>query len=117
MGDIEKSSPGLNTAVSGAPGAPPAAGLFGTLRHYGWKLWGSMWMEQKGTCWALSLHRVLGTLLFAVCLWLWLAEYAVPDAMVYTLWGLLGINGAKSLSTQAIKALKVPESGKEKGKK
>lgn len=59
-----------------------------------WKYFGSMFMEQKRGKEAVSLHRVIAAILFVACMVLWhMPERAVPDTMIYTLWGLLGING------------------------
>lgn len=114
MGTGPNLDSGLNTGVT-AP-APPTTpgGMFEAAKQYGWTFLGSMWMERKNGGWGVSLHRILGTILFGVCLWLWLSGYEVPDGLVYTLWGLLGINGAKSLATQGIQALKIPDSGMKK---
>lgn len=65
-----------------------------SLKHRAWQFVGSMFMEKKGDYWAASLHRVLALILFIACLVFWMIGSVVPDAMLYTLWGLLGINGA-----------------------
>ena len=83
---------------------PDAAGN-GLAKYYAWKFMGSMFMEEKGGVWAFSLNRFLGLVSYIVCLSMWLAGYVVPDALVYTMWGLTGINGTKSLATVGVKGL------------
>lgn len=71
------------------------------LKHTAWKYLGSMFMEEKNGTQAVSLHRVLALVAFVACmiLWFWgesqsVTADKVPDSLLYTLWGLLGINGA-----------------------
>lgn len=69
------------------------------LKYRFWQFFGSMFMETKNGGQALSLHRVLSMILFLACmiLWFWSA-HDVPDSMLCTLWGLLGINGAHKVA-------------------
>lgn len=72
------------------------------LKHNAWKYLGSMFMEEKNGTQAVSLHRVLALVAFIACmiLWFWADENRnVPDSLLYTLWGLLGINGAHKVIT------------------
>jgi fatty acid desaturase len=70
-----------------------------TLKYRLWQFFGSMFMEQKNGSQAVSLHRVLAAVLFFACmiLWFWV-DRDVPQSMLYTLWGLLGINGASKVA-------------------
>lgn len=106
--------------MNGPTTAPvPDANGSGLATYYAWKFVGAMWMEEKGGTWAFSLNRVLGTVTFVVCLYLWLTAYEIPDGLVYTMWGMLGINGGKSLANVGVKGLQsVAETlaSKKKGK-
>lgn len=93
-------------------------------RQTSWRFFGALFMEEKNGVQAVSLHKVLALTTYAACMWLWLgisggevnAEVqaaldtakidvpqalqgaaVVPDAMLYTLWALLGINGASKV--------------------
>lgn len=84
-----------------------------------WKYLGAMMMEEKGSGGdqAVSFTRVLGVVLFACCLVIWVTKTFlapdptltadgsvlqvvgdVPDGMLYTLWALIGIKGAKDVA-------------------
>jgi len=84
-----------------------------------WKYMGAMLMEPKGPDGeqAVSYTRVLGVILFFCCLAIWITKTFVagdvapgpdgtitpvigdvPDGMLYTLWGLIGIKGAKDVA-------------------
>lgn len=84
-----------------------------------WKYLGAMMMEPKGPDGeqAVSYTRTLGVVLFVCCLVIWIAKTFlaptptpgedgaviqlvgdVPDGMLYTLWGLIGIKGAKDVA-------------------
>lgn len=78
-----------------------------------WKYLGATFMEPKGPNGeqAVSFTRLLGVVLFLACLGIWLAKafmgpgpdgaetaLDVPDGMLYTLWGLIGIKGAKDVA-------------------
>ena len=70
-----------------------------------WKYLGSMMMEKKDGHMAASFTRVLGVVLFFICCVLWTigsiwpgSVGTVPAAMVTTLWGLIGIKGAKDVA-------------------
>jgi hypothetical protein len=84
-----------------------------------WKYLGAMMMEPKGPDGeqAVSYTRVLGVVLFVCCLVIWITKTFVagevapgpdgtvvpvigdvPDGMLYTLWGLIGIKGAKDVA-------------------
>jgi len=80
-----------------------------------WKYFGAMMMEKKDGAMAVSYTRLLGCILFFACLGIWLVAtfktqiegappIDVPDGMLYTLWGLIGIKGGKDMA----KALKGP---------
>jgi hypothetical protein len=93
-------------------------------RHGLWKFFGALFMETKDGVQAVSLHRLLALSTYVACMWLWLGvtggtvapevdaalkaanidvptalqgAAVVPDAMLYTLWALLGINGASKV--------------------
>jgi len=61
-----------------------------------------MFMEPKGPDGqqAVSFTRLLGIILFVTCFWVWTFSPVedVPDGLLYTLWGLLGIKGAKDVA-------------------
>lgn len=75
-----------------------------------WKYLGAMFMEPKGPNGeqAVSFTRFLAIILFVCCLMIWLtgalagdaesAEIYVPEGMLYTLWGLVGIKGARDVA-------------------
>jgi len=89
-----------------------------------WRFFGALFMEEKNGVQAVSLHKVLALTTYGACMWLWLGitggtvspevqatleaakldvpsalrgAATVPDAMLYTLWALLGINGASKV--------------------
>lgn len=95
-----------------------------SARLNSWKFIGAMFMEDKGGIQAVSMNKVLALATYVACMWLWLGisggdvspevaaaleaakvdvpkalqgASAVPDAMLYTLWALLGINGASKV--------------------
>lgn len=78
------------------------------IRTVVWKYLGAMCMEPKGPNGeqAISFTRFLGIILFVCCLLIWLVSglseeplaIYIPDGMLYTLWGLLGIKGAKDVA-------------------
>jgi hypothetical protein len=71
-----------------------------------WKYLGAMFMEPKGPNGeqAVSFTRFLGFILFIACLCIWVAgtftaePLTIADGMLYTLWGLIGIKGAKDVA-------------------
>lgn len=90
-----------------------------------WKFVGALIMEEKNGVQAVSLTKLLALTTYAACMWLWMGisrgEVApevkaaletakievpkalqgattVPDAMLYTLWALLGINGTSKVA-------------------
>ena len=73
-----------------------------------WKYLGAMMTEPKGGTGeqAASFTRVLGIVLFACCLAIWLFQalgcqgtaIIVPEGMLWTLWGLIGIKGARDVA-------------------
>lgn len=68
-------------------------------KHTIWKYLGAMMMEEKDGHQAVSYTRTLGVVLFACCLVAWMVKGGdLPDMMVYTLWGLIGIKGAKDVA-------------------
>ena len=96
------------------------------LRTGFWKFFGALFMESKDGVQAVSLHRVLALTTYVACMWLWLSHLtgtvtpevkaaleaakldvpkvlhaagSVPDTMLYTLWGLLGIGGASKVAS------------------
>lgn len=96
-----------------------------TVRLNLWKFVGALIMEEKNGVQAVSLTKLLALSTYAACMWLWLGfaggEIApevkaaldaakvdvpkalqgasvVPDAMLYTLWALLGINGTSKVA-------------------
>lgn len=93
-------------------------------RHHTWKFFGAIFMSEKNGVQAVSYHKVLGFILFCCCLYMWMwpsmidpaiaealqkAELDVPaalkvakeipDNMMHTLWGLLGLNGVNKLAS------------------
>ncbi len=80
-------------------------------KHTVWKYLGAMMMEEKDGHQAVSYTRTLGVVLFACCLVAWMVKAFMvpgegempsvgdlPDMMVYTLWSLIGIKGAKDVA-------------------
>lgn len=72
-----------------------------------WKYFGAMMMEEKNGQQAASYTRTLGLVLFIACLTMWYGlggqgpfSNEVPESMLYTLWGLIGIKGAKDVASQ-----------------
>jgi len=89
-----------------------------------WKFFGALFMEEKNGVQAVSLNKVLALTTYCACMWLWLgargevapevqaamdaaklnvpralqSAAAIPDAMLYTLWALLGINGVAKIT-------------------
>ena len=90
-----------------------------------WKFLGALIMEEKNGVQAVSLTKLLSLTTYMACMWLWLGfaggEVApevqaaldavkvdvpkalqgasvVPEAMLYTLWALLGINGGSKIA-------------------
>ena len=74
-----------------------------------WKYLGAMMMEEKAGHMAVSYTRTLGLILFFACLAIWcvatfMTQEAgklaidVPQNMIYTLWGLIGIKGGKDIA-------------------
>lgn len=70
-----------------------------------WKYMGAMMTEKKDGVMAVSFTRTLGVILFFTCTGLWVAGTVapgsvgeVPGAAVHTLWGLIGIKGAKDVA-------------------
>jgi len=97
-------------------------------RHNLWKFFGAIFMSEKNGQQAVSYHKVLGFVLFLCCLWTWMftgtvppeviealeeteidvpsilkVASDVPDSMLYTLWGLLGLNGVNKIATAVSK--------------
>ena len=76
-----------------------------------WRWLGSMFTDTKvdpntgKETAALSLTRVLATLIFGAMLWLWLSTDIntelidpIPDSMLYTFWSLLGLKGVNKIT-------------------
>lgn len=78
----------------------------GQMKTIIWKYLGAMFMEAKGPNGeqAVSFTRFLGFILFVTCLCIWVVgtltdePLVIQDGMLYTLWGLLGIKGAKDVA-------------------
>lgn len=91
-------------------------------KHQAWKWLGALVMEPKsdgngGTALAVSLSKLqkllslaMAGVLFGVMLWMWVAKPEavaetasvtdpIPDSMLYTLWGLLGIAGVNQIAS------------------
>ena len=76
------------------------------IRHGAWKYLGAMFMEPKGPDGeqAVSFTRFLAIILFIACLFIWIVgvfsgrPLPISDGMLFTLWGLLGIKGAKDVA-------------------
>lgn len=77
-----------------------AAKVTEAARVGSWKFFGALFMENKDGVQAVSLHRLLGLTTYVACMALWIIvpERTVPDAMIYTLWAMLGINGAAKVA-------------------
>ncbi len=70
-------------------------------KHSIWKYFGAMMMEKKNGVQAVSYTRTLGIVLFIACMVMWLVGSGeVPQSMLWTLWGLIGIKGAKDVATK-----------------
>jgi len=93
-------------------------------RNQSWKFIGALFMEEKNGVQAVSLHKVLALSTYIACMWLWLGvgrsvapevaavlaaakidvpnalrlAGAVPDSLLWTLWGLLAINGGAKIA-------------------
>ena len=88
-----------------------------------WKFIGALIMEEKNGVQAVSLNKFLGICTYMACLYLWLTRGVVtpeiqgilteakvdvpsalvsageaPQSMLYTLWGLLAINGGAKIA-------------------
>ena len=70
-----------------------------------WKYFGAIFMEEKSGHQAVSYTRVLGFVLFLASLPMWYGlggagadGHDVPQTMLYTLWGLIGIKGGKDIA-------------------
>jgi len=97
-----------------------------TTKLQSWKWFGALFMEPKTaadgtTHMAVSLSKVqkavsiaMAVVLFGVMIGMWLtkpelAEGAVavtdpiPDSMLYTLWGLLGLSGVNGIASAIVK--------------
>jgi len=63
----------------------------------------AMFLEKKDGEYAISFTRVLGSLAFVACMIGWVMELVkagtVNENLVWTLWGLIGIKGAQTVST------------------
>ena len=93
-------------------------------RKGAWQVVGAMFMEEKNGVQAVSMNKFLALFTYGACMWIWLgitgehvspeveaalqtakldipkalkAASEVPDAMLWTLWALLGINGAAKI--------------------
>jgi len=68
-----------------------------SLRTGIWRFFGALFMEEKNGVQAVSHQRLLALSTYIACMWIWMGHAhgaeAVPDGMLYTLWGLLGLNG------------------------
>jgi hypothetical protein len=75
-----------------------------SLRLNLWKFIGALVMEEKNGVQAVSLTKLLALTTYAACMYLWMhvredgVVTVVPDAMLYTLWALLGINGTSKVA-------------------
>lgn len=63
-----------------------------------WRYFGAMMMEQKDGIQAVSYTRTLGLILFGMCAYKWSMGIDVVESMLMTLWGLIGIKGAKDVA-------------------
>ena len=90
----------MSEAVAAA--AKLASGAYNGTKGTVWKYFGAMMMEQKNGSQAVSYTRTLGLILFGICVSMWTGLIAgeVPDSMIYTLWGLIGIKGGKDIAAQ-----------------
>jgi len=93
-------------------------------RKGAWQVVGAMFMEEKNGVQAVSMNKFLALFTYGACMWIWLgitgghvspeveaalqtakldipkalkSASEVPDAMLWTLWALLGINGAAKI--------------------
>lgn len=99
-------------------------GVYSGAKKVGLQLLGGLVMEKKDGVWAVSLTRVITWILFGHCLYIWSKALEVVDpaagavataavtAMrdvsqgeLYTLWGMLGIAGAKVIGAQVTNAV------------
>jgi len=93
--------------------------VYSWAKKVGLQVFGGLIMEKKDELWVVSLTRVMTWILFGHCLYVWSKAMEVADpasggavaavvtAMrdvsqgeLYTLWGMLGIAGAKVVGTQ-----------------
>jgi hypothetical protein len=66
-----------------------------------WKYFGAMFMEEKNGQQAVGYTRMLSLVLFVIACVRWnTGDNVVPDSLLYTLWGLLGL---KAINTVAPK--------------
>jgi len=73
--------------------------ITGVTRQTIWRFFGALFMEAKDGVQAVSLNRVLSLGTYIAAMVMWLGDKAVPDSMLYTLWALLGINGAAKVAS------------------
>ena len=68
-----------------------------------WRYFGAMLSETKDGKQAVSYTRVLGLILFLLALWMWSGRLGgsgeVPESMLYTLWGLIGVKSARDITS------------------
>jgi len=87
----------MGAAISAAA-KEVVSGTKGTI----WKYFGAMMMEDKGGKQAVSYTRTLGLILFGSCMLIWNGvggtAGVVPQSMLWTLWGLIGIKGGKDIA-------------------
>ena len=98
--------------------------ITGSVRLNLWKFVGALVMEEKNGIQAVSMQKFLGLCTYAACMWIWLrhggevspeiqtlltansidvpkalqAAGQIPESMLYTLWGLLAINGGSKIA-------------------
>ena len=78
----------------------PSKALAAT-KHHAWKWIGALFMEPKSdgngkTVLAASLTKVLTLAMFAgLMTYWWVSPDKVPDSMVQTMWGLLGMKSVQ----------------------
>ena len=60
----------------------------------------AMMMEEKNGVQAVSYSRTLGLVLFGFALYKWGMNTDLAEGALYTLWGLIGIKGAKDVAAQ-----------------
>lgn len=66
-----------------------------------WRYFGATMMEQKDGVQAVSFTRSLAIVLFIQAMWIWSGmseQTEVAQSMLHTLWGLIGIKGAKDVA-------------------